>query len=236
MKRAKKIVALLVAAVLLVTTTVAVTVAYMSSLTDVVTNTFTSGNVTITLDEADVNIETKETVDGKEETTVEYVAWVKDNEKVATRAEADRVKANVYKLYPNKTYQKDPTVHVGATSEDCYVFIKVVNGIENLEADTTIAAQMATNGWAVLDAVNYPGVYYYNGTKATNAVVSAGEDLVVFETFTVKSDIDATGLAAYSTASVNITAYAVQAETFTSVTDAWSKAPTSWTKTPANQG
>ncbi|MBR5252008.1 MAG: hypothetical protein IKV52_04210 [Oscillospiraceae bacterium] len=230
MKRAKKIVALLVAAVLLVTTTVAVTVAYMSSLTDVVTNTFTSGNVTITLDEADVNIETTETVEGETVTTVEYTEWVADNAQVTTRDEADRVTSNVYKLYPNKTYQKDPTVHVGATSEDCYVFIKVENGIEELEAGETIAEQMATKGWAVLDAVNYPGIYYYNGTKATNAVVSAGEDLVVFEEFTVKSDADADELDDYSTASVNITAYAVQAETFTSVTDAWSKAPTSWTK------
>ena len=74
--------------------------AYLTS-TDTVENTFTVGNVKITLDEAKVN------TDG---TLVEGAA---------------RVKANSYKLLPGHTYTKDPTVTVKAGSESSYVRMKV---------------------------------------------------------------------------------------------------------------
>ncbi|MFR6087431.1 MAG: SipW-dependent-type signal peptide-containing protein [Oscillospiraceae bacterium] len=75
-------------ALLLVAAGVFGTLAYLTG-TDTVNNTFTVGNVKITLDEAKV------TTDG---TPVEG---------------ADRVKANEYHLLPGHTYTKDPTVTVG---------------------------------------------------------------------------------------------------------------------------
>ena len=109
MKKTKKIVALLLAAVMLVCTTVAATVAYLTANTDVVTNTFTVGSVAIDLDETDV------TVYGVKETDT-------------------KVKANTYKLIPGHLYIKDPTVHVKKGSEECWLFIKVSNGIASAEA------------------------------------------------------------------------------------------------------
>ena len=100
MKTKSKALLLTLCAVLLVAASVMGTMAYLTS-TDKVENTFTVGNVTITLDEAKVN------TDG------------------TPAAPAERVKANEYKLLPGHTYTKDPTVTVKAVSESSYVRMKV---------------------------------------------------------------------------------------------------------------
>ncbi len=128
MKNAKKIIGLVLAAVLLVSASVMGTLAYLTS-TDEVTNTFTVGNVAITLDEAPV-----------------------DADGVATAG--NRVKANNYKLLPGHEYDKDPTVHVASGSEDCWLFVKIDNQIAAIEDDITIADQMKANGWIVIDETN----------------------------------------------------------------------------------
>ena len=99
MKTKTKALALALCAVLLVVSTVFVTMAYLTSKTDVVTNTFTVGKVTITLDEAKVTA---------------------DGEKVQG---ADRVKENKYHLIPGHFYVKDPTIHVANGSEECWLFV-----------------------------------------------------------------------------------------------------------------
>ena len=133
MKKAKKILALLMCAVLLVGASIAGTVAYLTS-QDVVTNTFTVGKVVITLDETDVDVN-----------------GVKDGE--------TRVEANTYKLIPGHTYVKDPIVHVDAESENCFLYIKVENQIAGIEAAATIADQLAANGWTLVDGET--NVYTY---------------------------------------------------------------------------
>ena len=182
-------------AALLVCVTVGATVAYLTSTTGPVTNTFTVGKVAITLDEADVD------VDGVVEKNVDGT-------------DKDRVNANEYKLIPGHTYTKDPTVHVSAGSEDCWLFVKVVNGISGIEADTKIATQMANNGWTLVEEDS--NVYAYK-TK-----VPANTDVPVFSSFTIANDAD---VSSYSNATITITAYAVQADGFASSADAWTNAP-----------
>ena len=116
-------------ALLLVAAGVFGTLAYLTG-TDTVNNTFTVGNVKITLDEAKV------TTDG---TPVEG---------------ADRVKANEYHLLPGHTYTKDPTVTVKANSEACWLFVKVTEST-NLKDFITYAI---AEGWTALPGVD--GVYY----------------------------------------------------------------------------
>jgi predicted ribosomally synthesized peptide with SipW-like signal peptide len=109
-KKAKKVVALLLCAVLLVVGSVTGTMAYLTS-QDSVTNTFTVGKVAITLDEALVDEYGKPMrVDSGSKVYVTLVA------------DADRVDANTYKLIPSNTYVKDPTIHVDPNSESCFVF------------------------------------------------------------------------------------------------------------------
>lgn len=209
MKKAKKVVALALCAVMLVVGSVAGTMAYLTSNTDVVTNTFTVGNVTIDLDEAKVT---------------EY--GVKDGD--------TRVKANTYKLVPGHTYVKDPTVHVAANSEDCYLFVKVVDGLAAIEDETTIAKQMEAKGWYPLYVTNADGtsaavanVYYYKDKVLASTTV---QDFVVFENFKLKGDA---AVGNFTAASITIDAYAIQADGFAGPGAAWTAAPTSWSDAPA---
>ena len=184
MKTRSKALLLTLCAVLLVTASVLGTMAYLTS-TDQVVNTFTVGNVAITLDEADV-----------------------DN---STPGENDRDKANAYKLMPGHTYTKDPIVHVDSTSENCYLFVKVANEITAIEGETTVAAQMTAKGWGAVDGV--PGVYVYTQNNAP-AVVTGGSNVTVFENFTISGTVDNATLAAYNNKTITVTAYAIQADGF----------------------
>lgn len=146
-----------------------------------VVNTFTVGSVAITLDETDV--------DGN----------------------AGRDTENAYKLLPGHTYTKDPIIHVASTSEDCYLFVKVVDGIKAIEADTTVAAQMAAKGWKTVDGVENVYVYTVNNE---NAAVSAGSDVPVFNNFKILDGVTNTVLAEYKNKTITVTAYAVQKDGF----------------------
>lgn len=195
MKKQKKVLALVLCAVMLVASSVLATMAYLTANTTVVENTFTVGNVAIDLDETDVD-----------------VYGVKDGE--------TPVKANQYKLIPGHNYLKDPTVHVKVGSEQAYVFIKVVDGLAAIEADDTVAAQIADNKWKPLDGV--ANVYYYESVVDAR---TAAVDLPVFGNFTLKGDAD---VAAYADATITIDAYAVQADGFASAAAAWTAAEGTW--------
>lgn len=175
-------------AVLLVMGSVWGTVAFLKS-SDSVKNTFTVGKVAITLDEAQVN---------------EYGLRVEG---------AARVKENTYKLIPGHTYTKDPTVHFAPGSEASWLFVKVENGLSEIETDTTIAAQIAANGWAVLEGNN--GVYYKKvAANETNAAI----DYPVFAAFVLAGTAN---VASYKNAEINVTAYAIQADGFDTAAAAW---------------
>lgn len=120
----KKKITLVATSVLLVAAMViGGTLAYFTD-TDKATNTFTMGNVDITLDEALVNKTGDE--------------WIAD-------AQAPRVQANEYEgVYPGAVMPKDPTVHV-ADGSDAFVRVKVTieNGLNwmGLYGDTNPGAE-----------------------------------------------------------------------------------------------
>lgn len=188
MKTRTKALLLTLCAALLVCATVLATMAFLTA-TDSVRNTFTVGNVAITLDEAEVDA----------------------NGKAVTPE--NRVDANQYKLIPGKTYDKDPTIHVATDSEDCWLFVKLENGLVDITGATTIEAQMTAEGWTVIDDTK--NIYAYQ------SIASADADVVVFNTFTLAKDA---AVEDYETAEIVVTAYAVQADGFTSAADAWAAA------------
>lgn len=212
MKTRSKALLLTLCAVLLVTASVLGTMAYLTS-QDTVTNTFTVGSVKITLDEAKAN------PDG------------------SLVANADRVKANSYKLLPGHEYTKDPIIHVDATSEDCYLFVKVDNQIATIEAtNATVASQMAAKGWVAVDGQT--GVYVYVGTAedaSAPLAVSANDNITVFEKIAIDGSVDNDTLATYKDKTITVTAYAVQKDGFEGKTAAeiWTAAGFSTTTTGA---
>lgn len=237
MKKAKKVLLLVLSAALLVGASVAGTVAYLTDKEDV-TNTFTVGNIDIKLDEA--NTATDDANDRTED-------------------------GNAYHLLPNQAYTKDPTVWVKEGSEEAYIrMIVTVSNYENMlnafqsEATyddgyvVTFAPGVDVSGNMVVldkmvdrnagvwkcvkftqDATDNTGTYvfnYYPGTYTATAddkdgTVEYDELPALFTTITVPKDIDNEHLALLNDTTITVTAQAIQAAGFNSVTEAWDAFP-----------
>ena len=142
MKNTKKVLALLLAAVLLVAASVAGTVAYLTS-QDQVTNTFTVGNVEIDLKEYDVDVQT-----GKKTETVIDDKGLIDVE-----------------LVPGRVIEKNPFITVDAKSETCWLFVKIENNL----GDAVTINGLAENGWT--EVGGHAGYYQYEYSVAAGTVV-----------------------------------------------------------------
>ena len=209
MKTRSKALLLALCAVVLVVATVFGTMAYLTS-TDEVVNTFTVGNVAITLDEAKAN------TDG------------------SLVANADRVKANKYKLLPGHTYNKDPMVTVLSGSEPSYVKMTVTfSKASELDA---IFAPTGADLTSIFNGYNPANWIYKGNTKDANAdtrtyefwykeAVSAPTDDValdaLFDSITVPGTITNEQLATIEGMTITVNAYAIQADGFANAEAAW---------------
>lgn len=217
----KKLLVLGLALACIATISITATLAYFTDVTEVVNNTFTMGSIDIDLDEADVD----ENGD---------LIYKKDNDGNDTDELADRVKENEYKLFPGSNYLKDPTVHVLEGSEKCFVYVRVWNGLADIEAEyideagvnhKKIVDQLTANNWESIDYDETTGMHVY----AYKGVVDAAEadvDLVVFDGFAIQGNNLVSppegvevpegmiNLQDYLEANITITAYAIQAENF----------------------
>lgn len=198
---------------------VAGTLAYFTS-TKTATNTFTVGNVAITLDEAKVEKGNGDT-------------WI------ATPG-AERVTENTYEgVYPGAVLPKDPTVTVNTGSSDTYVRVKVTvsnaaawkaaceaHDITDLadifkghvEADWRRAA--ITNN--ADDTITY--VYNYVGGTDAGRLSANGTTGALFTSVTIPAVFTGDELAeigAEEGFTMNIVADAIQAEGFDNVTAAF---------------
>ncbi len=206
MKTKLKVLGLLMAAVLLVGTSILGTMAYLTS-TDTVTNTFTVGNVKITLDEAKAN------ADG---TLVEG---------------AERVKANEYKLMPGHTYNKDPMVTVKAGSEDAYIRVVVtvnekaalddigINALQVFQGYDSTKWTLASQNAGKNDTMVYEFRYYITVSTVDSTKDKALEPL--FEQIVVPGDITNEQLATLADLKIEIVANAIQADGFETADAAW---------------
>lgn len=243
MKKAKKVLLLVLCAVLLVGATVAGTVAYLTS-TQTVKNTFTVGNIEIKLDEAKVD------TNGK-----------------AISPEERHADGNAYHLQPNLSYDKDPTVWVKEGSEEAYIrMIVTVGNYDNmLKAfkshaaydDAYIVADASTvltgsNGeMVVLDklvdrnsgawecvkftqsADKKTGTYVFNYFPGAYTATTDDKDGVeeydkldaLFTKITVPAEIDNEHLGYLNDTTITVTAQAIQTAGFHGADDAWAAFP-----------
>ena len=191
MKKSKAIL-MVVCAMLLVAASVMGTLAYLTSQASV-TNTFSVGKVAIKLDEADVD---------------EYGTILKDPDSMMP---LPRVTKNEYKLIPGHTYTKDPTIHVQPQSENCWVFVRIENG---LGAKATLNMNSKFKPLFV-DNTHVEDVYYYETIVNYNDAVT---DLPVFYDFTFANDANPE---TYKDAQIVVTGYAIQADGFDTAEAAW---------------
>ena len=132
-KKLTKAIVLAACAVLLIVGSIAGTVAYLTS-TATIQNTFTFGNVAITLDEAKYD-KTSDTFDNN-----------------------SRVTSNEYKLVPGKEYKNDAKITVTSGSEACYLYVKIDSAFAAVCQD--LNTELTGNGWTKLGETD---VFYYTG-------------------------------------------------------------------------
>ena len=199
MKTTKKALLLTLCAVLLVVASVLGTMAYLTS-SDAVTNTFTVGNVSITLDETDVNL-----------------MGEKDSD--------NRVEQNTYHLLPGHEYVKDPMVTVEKGSEESYVRM-IVKINKQAELDKIFAPQGVSldtifagydeKEWKLVGQEVSDGVRSYEFRYKTT--VSAPEKDValdaLFDKIKVPGKITKEQLATIADLKIEVEAHAIQADGF----------------------
>lgn len=197
----KKLIIFITSMVLIVAIATSATLAYVTAKTSKVTNTFVvGGGIQITLDE------------GKVDANGKFINQT-----------TNRGDANQYTLVPGKTYDKDPTVTVIANSMDCYIYVAIKNDLAGAETtdETTnkkIATQMSEKGWVEQTTDSGYTIYRY----PTKVVKSASDQpFVLFDNITIDGSTD---VSAYSNKTIVIYAVAIQAETFSDASDAWTKA------------
>jgi predicted ribosomally synthesized peptide with SipW-like signal peptide len=209
MKTQAKVLIAALCAVLLVVGSVMGTLAYLTDRQAVV-NTFTVGNVDITVDEAPVTPD-GEVIPGE-----------------------DRVEGNDYHLIPGQTYTKDPTMTVKKGSEESYVRMMVtINCISQLRGifgegflpheyidgkDSNIWVYNSTveNGD---NTVTYEFRYY----KTVDAF-EATEDIVLeplFTSFTIPGELTGEQLATIADLEIRVEGHAIQTASFDNADAAW---------------
>lgn len=209
----RRILLLVACAVLLVSLSVGATLAYLTSTTQTVKNTFTVGNVAITLDETNTDGVDQE---GK------------------ANANVKRDNGNKYNILPAGSYVKDPTVHVDPKSEDCYVrMIVTVEGYEYLDDAFSAAYFSAENGFMLHEVVAGwdAGVWEFEKFNSSNnsyefryfAVVPKGTtDLApLFTSIEIPANLNNTQIAHLENVKINVVAHAIQALGFKDADEAW---------------
>ena len=184
----KKIMAAALAICMMATLVVGMSLAYFTD-TDSKTNTFTVGNVDITLTEP---------------------SWLGDTSEDAVR------------LIPGKTIAKDPTITVAQGSQTAYTFMKMELSADFLELITDWAtAQQVTDPKAVIGAwftsATSPKIMAMGSDYVILGVLSpkaAGDSVKYFDAVTVPGTVTQDMIKANGTYTINITAYAIQAEGF----------------------
>lgn len=204
----KKVVTLSLVVALIATAAIGGTMAFFTDKTETAVNTFTVGDVEISLDEADVDV---------------YGEEIKD---------ADRVIENDYKLIPGHTYVKDPTVHVADGKEAAYVRmfvtfnkytdLKTVFGDDFLPQDyvdgTWDASKWVPFGEPKVDGDNVTYEFRYFETVATvNAAGDAtgAKDLeALFTRFVLPPTLTDEDIEALAGLQISVRAEAIQADGF----------------------
>ena len=136
-RNGKKVATMLLAVVLLIGVGVGGTLAWLQDTTPTLTNTFTVGDVTLTLKESPITV--------ADDGTVSY----------GTPAEGV---SNTYPALPGASYRKDPVVTVDENSEKCYLFVKFEYTTDASTYYTYTSKLTIGEGWTKLSSATEDGI------------------------------------------------------------------------------
>lgn len=207
----KKIVAIVLAMALVAVAAVGATMAYLTD-TKSVTNTFTMGDVKITLDETDVK-----------------------------NPEGARVTSNAYDIYPGAVVTKDPIVHnVGKNGAYIRATVNVSNWMnlvsayypdfketfpnDGYKAALNLLVGELGEGWSVVGVeggdVFTIGQFDAKFVLKYDGILAPGTDTIaMFQTVTIPAGIDNANTESFK--EVKVVAQAIQAEGFNTWEDAF---------------
>lgn len=223
MKNAKKVLLLVLCAVLLVGASVMGTLAYLTS-EDTVVNTFTVGDVVIYLDEEDIdNSQTKYTHD----------ALLNEGRDLYNNYTGDN------KLIPGRTVTKDPTVWVKEGSEPAYIRMLVTVGGYDQLASAFEGTEYVENGmvvlsklvddwkyetWEFVDFDEDTATYEFRYRPNNGIYVAAADDNdgtveyaaldYLFKSITIPGTLDNANTAKLANVTITVVAQAIQSEGF----------------------
>ena len=195
----KKTLLTILCTIIICSCVMSVTLAYLVDKTDTVKNTFTIGNISITLEET------------KGEAGNSEVGFIN----------------KTFKMLPGKKYAKDPIVTVEAGSEACWLFIEVKK-TTGFDKYMECAIDVADDEWIALngeDGVYYRAVSAVTADTPFTILKGEGEGEFKNGMVTIKSTLTNVDMIAVADNLPNITftAYAVQQEGLT-VQQAWEQA------------
>ncbi len=217
MKTRTKALLLALCAVVLVVATVFGTIAYLTD-QETVVNTFTSGSVSISMDESWVDTM------GRPLTAEGEVAGAGDTVKRVTGIVTDGV-TNTYHLLPGHTYTKDPIIYIDdKTNADAYLYVKLEIG-DNADLMALLQEHgQDTDLWGLLTGSNKDS---WTGTSVDNddgsrtylltyktTVNKDTDDIALFKSITVPEAFTNEDLAKLDQFKITVTAYAVQVDGF----------------------
>ena len=178
----KKSLVLVLTLVMLLSTAIGGTLAWLVDSTPQLKNTFTTANINVTL---------TETFNAKSEGN--------------TSEKNDIWKAQ---MIPGYTYKKDPKVEVSADSVDCYLFVKFEETNSPSTYLTYTSNLTTTNGWTQGDGTDIPANVWYRKVKSSDTTRSW--ELLSGNTITVKDTVTKENMSTAASATLTYTAYASQ--------------------------
>jgi len=197
---------------LIAITSTIITFALLTFKTDTIVNTFTVGEVSLKLDETDVD------------------------ENGIPIPNADRVTGNEYKLIPGKTYVKDPTLTVLSGSEPSYVRLLVTitkaKEIKEVFGSDFLPENYVTgwdkNKWISTsikenqdNSITYEFRYF---EPVSGKVNDQKQDVVLtalFNSFTVPTKLTGEDLKKIKDFEIKVVGHGIQATGFKSAQEAW---------------
>lgn len=192
-----KIILTSIALTLVVCGVIGGTVAWLIADTKPVVNTFTYGDINITLEETDTN------TDG-------------DN----------NPNTNDYPMIPGNPIKKDPKVTLKANSENAWLFVKLEK-TSNFDSFMTYEIADGWTALSGVEGVYYREVNKANSDAVYNVLKEDADKNTVFVKDTVTKEmlnlLDSGTTSNYP--KLTVTAYAVQKDNIATAADAWAKIP-----------
>lgn len=183
MKKSKRFLAALLSAIVTAALLAAPTYSWLSSQSESVVNTFAGGAISVVLDEAQVDTSGKK-IDG-----------------------GQRVISNSYKYAAGSVLDKDPTPTILKGSIPCYVFLCLKNELNDL-----FSMNIDNTSWIKVSETADKELFIYHTTVDAE---NADKDIMLnplFTQVTVSEELTAEDVSALGERTLNVTAYAVQAE------------------------